>query len=105
MVGWHHQLNEHGFGWTVGVGDGQGGLACCGSWGHKESDTTERLNRTDEYSYLKCSTSCSNFRPRNRELRQLKYTNIYIEINLLALKAKGYQYHSKLNKVPSFIHF
>ena len=33
--------NGHGFGWTPGVGDGQGGLACCGSWGHKESDTTE----------------------------------------------------------------
>ena len=31
MVGWHHQLNGHGFGWTPGVGDGQGGLACCGS--------------------------------------------------------------------------
>ena len=41
MVGWHHQLNGHGFGWTLGVGDGQGGLACCGSWGRKESDTTE----------------------------------------------------------------
>ena len=36
MVGWHHQLNGHGFGWTPGVGDGQGGLVCCGSWGHKE---------------------------------------------------------------------
>ena len=34
----------HGFGWTLGVGDRQGGLACCSSWGHKESDTTERLN-------------------------------------------------------------
>ena len=44
MVRWHHQLDGHGFGWTPGVGDGQGGLACCGSWGHKESDTTERLN-------------------------------------------------------------
>ena len=44
MVGWHHRLNGHGFGWTPGVDDGQGGLACCGSWGHKESDTTERLN-------------------------------------------------------------
>ena len=44
MVGWHHRHNGHGFGWTPGVGDGQGGLACCGSWGHKESDTTERLN-------------------------------------------------------------
>ena len=44
MVGWHHQFNAHGFGWTLEVGDGQGGLACCGSWGHKESDMTERLN-------------------------------------------------------------
>ena len=41
MVGWHHQLNGHGFGWTLGVGDGQGGLACCSSWGCKESDMTE----------------------------------------------------------------
>ena len=42
MVGWHHQLNGRGFGCrTLGVGDGQGGLACCGSWGHRESDTTE----------------------------------------------------------------
>ena len=47
MVGWHHWLNGHGFGWTLGVGDGQGGLACCGSWGRKESDTTERLNSTE----------------------------------------------------------
>ena len=47
MVGWHHRLNGHGFGWTLGVGDGQGGLACCGSWGHKESDMTERLNWTE----------------------------------------------------------
>ena len=44
MVGWHHRLNGHGFGGTPGVGDGQGGLACCGSWGCKESDTTERLS-------------------------------------------------------------
>ena len=43
MVGWHHRLNGPGFGWTPGVDDGQGGLACC-SWGCKESDTTERLN-------------------------------------------------------------
>ena len=44
MAGWHHRVNGHGFGWTPGVGDGQGGLACCGSWGCKESDMTERLN-------------------------------------------------------------
>ena len=47
MVGWHHRLNGHRFGWTPGVGDGQGGLACCGSWGHKELDMTERLNWTE----------------------------------------------------------
>ena len=44
IVGWHHRLNGHGFGWTPGVCGVQGGLACCGSWGRKESDTTERLN-------------------------------------------------------------
>ena len=47
IVGWHHWLNGHGFRWTLVVGDGQGGLACCGSWGRKESDTTERLNWTE----------------------------------------------------------
>ena len=41
MAGWHHQLNAHESGWTPGVGDGQGGLVCCDSCGHKESDTTE----------------------------------------------------------------
>ena len=44
MIGWHHRLNGHGFGRTLGVGDGQGGLVCCSPWGHKESDMTERLN-------------------------------------------------------------
>ena len=46
MVGWHHWLDGHGFGWTLGVGDGQGGLECCNSWGCKELDTTEQLNWT-----------------------------------------------------------
>ena len=44
MVGWHHRLNRHGFVWTPEVSDRQGGLVCCGSWGRKESDMTERLN-------------------------------------------------------------
>ena len=44
MVGWHHRINGHEFGQTLGVGDGQGGLACCSPWGRKESDTTEQLN-------------------------------------------------------------
>ena len=47
MVEWHHQLDGHEFEQAWGVGDGQGSLACCSSWDHKESDTTERLNWTD----------------------------------------------------------
>ena len=41
MVGWHHRLNGHGIEQTPGIVDGQGGLACCGSWGGKESDPAE----------------------------------------------------------------
>ena len=44
MVWWHHWLDGLGLGWTPGVGDGQGGVACCASWGCKESDMTEQLN-------------------------------------------------------------
>ena len=55
MAGWHHRLDGHEFEWTPGVGDGQGGLVCCSSWGCKESDTTEWLNWTESHlqpSYL-----------------------------------------------------
>ena len=44
LVGWHHQHNGHGFGWTPGTGDGQGGVVFCDSWDRQESNTTERLN-------------------------------------------------------------
>ena len=47
MAGWHHRLDGQEFEWTLGVGVGQGGLACCNSWGRKESDTTELLNWTE----------------------------------------------------------
>ena len=47
MAGWHHQLDWREFEWTPGVGDGQGGLACCDSWGRKKSDMTQRLNWTE----------------------------------------------------------
>ena len=52
IAGWHHQLDGHEFEWTPGVGDGQGGLACCDSWGCKESDTTVRLIWTELNTYL-----------------------------------------------------
>ena len=59
MVGWHHQLDGHGFGWTPGVGDGQGGLACHSSWGRKELDTTELLNNHN--NNIKCNFSMLGF--------------------------------------------
>ena len=46
MVGWDHQLNGHEFQQVLGFGDGQGTLACCSPWGHKELDTTKQLNLT-----------------------------------------------------------
>ena len=51
MAGWHHGLNGREFEWTSGVGDGQGGLACCNSWVRKELDVTERLNWTEGEKY------------------------------------------------------
>ena len=52
MAGWHHWLDEWESEWTPGAGDGQGGLACCDSWGRKESDTTEWLNWTDNLNCM-----------------------------------------------------
>ena len=53
MAGWHHGLDGRESEWTPGNGDGQGSLACCDSWGCKESDTTERLNWTEYHLFLK----------------------------------------------------
>ena len=50
LIGCHHRLNQHGFGETLAVGEGQGGLVCYGSWGCKESDTIEQLNCTELYN-------------------------------------------------------
>ena len=65
MVGWPYWLNGHGFGWTLGVGDGQGGLVCCGSWGCKELDMTEQLN----WAELKYDITSAN--PGRREMFSL----------------------------------
>ena len=52
MVGWHNQLNGHEFEQALGVGDGQGGLACCSPWVHKEWDMTEQLNNNNSLSQV-----------------------------------------------------
>ena len=61
MAGWHHWLDGHEFEWTPGVGDGQGGLACCNLWDRKELDTTEWLNWTEQKLVI-------TFLPRNKRL-------------------------------------
>ena len=78
MVGWHHWQNGYGFGWTPGVGDGQGGLVCCGSWGCKESDTTEQLNWTELSIRKKHTTdTCKVNEPQKQpiELNKLNKTH------------------------------
>ena len=52
IAGWHHWLNGHRFGWTPGIGDGQGGLVCCHSWGCKELDTTEWLTPKKDVFFI-----------------------------------------------------
>ena len=70
MAGWHHRLDGHEFKWTSGVGDGQGGLACCDSWGRKESDIPERLNWAERYSCLE--------NPLDRGARRLNWTETLV---------------------------
>ena len=47
MVGWQHRLDAHAFGQALGDGEGQGSLVCCSPWGHKETNTTEQLNKNN----------------------------------------------------------
>ena len=86
MVGWHHRHNGHGFGWTLGVGDGQGGLAYCGSWGRKESDMTEWLNWTEYRDVKQAHEKMFNMISHYRNAK-LNYNNVtYIPIRMAKLK-------------------
>ena len=82
MAGWHHRLDGCEFEWTPGVGDGQGGVVCCGSWGHKESDTTVQLNWTE----LNTRTFTDSTTHRHQESQALGYTNTW---------AYSYENHGK----------
>ena len=92
MVGWNHRLNGHESGWTPGVGGGQGSLACCCSWGRKESDTTEQLNWTELNSAYKLSKQGDNiqawhtpFLIWNQSLLSLEHSWLWHYNNLLLL--------------------
>ena len=73
MAGWHHWLDGREFKWTQGVGDGQGGLVCCDSWGRKESDTTEWLNWTEGGKNL-CSENTKFHWKKSKRTLMEKYT-------------------------------
>ena len=94
MVALHHWLNGHGFGWTLGVGDGQGSLACCSSWGHKESDTTEQLNWTE----IPYNIVVSKFIKQNKALGTHTGLCTNTKYSFTALVAEGFK--SPLSACP-----
>ena len=89
MVGWHHRLNGHGFGWTPGVGDGQGGLACCGSWDGKELDTTERLNRTELTMSINVTYNIDRMKTKDHMIISIDAEKAFDKIQLNTLGMEG----------------
>ena len=98
MAGWHQRLDGREFEWTPGVGDGQGGLACCDSWGHKESDTTEQLNWTE----LKRVDTCFFDRIINKDfLEKLFCEHIWrLRSQLCKVRGKVLQTEWEVQKKP-----
>ena len=94
MAGWHYWLNGRESEWTLGVGDGLGGLACFDSWGHKESDTTERLNWSQTFNLeqmmqgycrrLLQIIDCISYR-RGTQLFLLKWKNFLFSVLYLSV--------------------
>ena len=94
LVGMHHRLHGHEVVWTPGVGDVQGGLACCGSWGRKESDTTERPNWTDWETFI-----CYHFSTRNFLFNSFSV----VLISYLSYQAIGYVMTLCLTSIKSIV--
>ena len=93
MAGWHHRLDGRESEWTPRVGDGQGGLACCDSWGRKESDTTERLSWAELRGH---NGSCSRikFRPKPRlVMHRLADSDIYAHFDFWNIMSEGLKRH------------
>ena len=93
MAGWHHRLSGHGFGWTLGVGDGQQGLACCSSQGHKELDTTDWLNWTESVWSQKqlISTNVLGVVIRKEFKTGPSYRKLRQEVSELTFEKKAYE--------------
>ena len=79
MVGWHHLLNGHEFQQAPGVGDGQGGLLCCSPWGHRESDSAERLNWTELISKLASRFVIFLFTHKRDTLITFKFSRLHFD--------------------------
>ena len=82
MVGWHHRLDGHEFEQVPGVGDGQGILACCSSWGHKESDTTEKWSRWRLESVGFCQMT------NTLDFTLLQWESLEIKLKFFAIQLK-----------------
>ena len=91
MAGWHHWLHRREFEWTLGVGDGQGGLVCCNSWGLKELDTAERMNWTDKQGEK------TVFRMGENNSKRSNWQRISLK-NMQAAHAAQYQKNKWLNQ-------
>ena len=83
MVGWHHQLDGHEFKQALGVGDGQGSLACCSPWGRKESDTTEQLNWTELKWHEEPWAALAHIKHRGLCTTELNWKTFYIVTTVL----------------------
>ena len=90
MVGWHHQLNGHEFEQALGVGKGQGSLACCSPWGSKESDMTEQLNSNNHIFFHSGSTN---------SVKEFQFSHVLTNIDVLF-----FLYNSHLNRCEVISH-
>ena len=104
MVGWHHWLNGHGFGWIPGVGDGQGGLVCWGSWGHKESDMTQWLDWTELNMVVRIFLGIAFFRLEWRPFQSCGHCWVFQicwHIKCSTFKASSFRIWSSSTGIPS----
>ena len=100
MVGWHHRLHGREFEEAPGAGDGQGGLVCCGSWGRKESDTTERRTELKEHKIYQELKHYAN----KQKLRHRKFSELQMnQCSLLLIRYSGNEVSFEQNLVNAII--